>query len=271
MTVDALGISTTVAHPERGTLARILVASTLLFVVLQGGLNLLVPRLGLTWSSLIVAAAMLAAAFAVERLAFQRSPVRALASLGFGRPRPGALLAAAIIAVAMLAFFPVYSLATGTPFSLRSDWVWVLVGAIALNGIAEEVLFGGFVFGHLRQAGYSFRRAGLFSLSIFGAVHLYLFASNPFVVALLATLLALAAAFPFAFLFERAGMVIWAGVILHVAAHAFRLLDMPESEVLTVASAWIVVQFGAVFLVFAFRNSLLRQAAPVSVITPRRA
>jgi hypothetical protein len=36
---------------------------------------------------------------------------------------------------------------------------------------------------------------------------------------------------------------------------------MPESQTLTVASAWILVQFGAVFLVFAFRNSLLRQAS----------
>jgi membrane protease YdiL (CAAX protease family) len=261
MTVDALSISPTIARSERGTLGRIVLGSALMFVVLQGGLNLLFPRLDLTWSSLIVTAAMLAVVFAIEGLAFHRTPPRALAALGYGRPEPSALLAAGIITVAMLAFFPVYSLATGTPFSLKSDWVWVLVGAIALNGIAEETLFRGFVFGHLRQAGLSFRRAGLFSLVTFGAVHLYLFTSNPFIVALLATLLALASAFPFAFLFERAGMVIWAGVILHVAAHAFRLLDMPESQTLTVASAWILVQFGAVFLVFAFRNSLLRQAS----------
>lgn len=84
---------------------------------------------------------------------------------------------------------------------------------------------------------------------------------------MLATLLAVATAFPFAFLFERAGMVIWAGVILHVAAHAFRLLDMPESQTLTVASAWILVQFGVVFLVFALRNNCSDRRFPVRTIS----
>lgn len=247
-----------VADVGRGHISRILFGCALMFVVLQGGLNLLFPRLDLTWSSLIVTVAMLAVAFAIERAAFDRAPGQAWRALGLGRPEPHALLAAGLIALVMLAFFPVYSLATGTPFSLKSDWLWVLVGAVAVNGIAEEVLFRGFVFGHLRQGGLSFRRAGLLSMLIFGAVHLYLFTSSPFIVALLATLLALAAAFPFAFLFERAGMVIWAGVIVHVAAHAYRLLDMPESQALTVASAWILVQFGVVFLVFAFRGNLLR-------------
>ena len=79
---------------------------------------------------------------------------------------------------------------------------------------------------------------------------------------MLATLLAITAAFPFAFLYERAGRTIWAGVILHVAAHAFRLIDIAEDQMLAVGSAWIVLQFGAVFLVFAFRNNLLRLRAP---------
>jgi membrane protease YdiL (CAAX protease family) len=258
MAVDTLS-SPVAADDGRGHLGRILVGCALMFVVLQGGLNVLLPHLDLTWSSLIVTASMFAVAFAVEGLAFDRTPRQALAALGFGRPQSGALLAAAIIAAAMISFFPIYSLVTGTPFSLRSDWPWVLVGAIALNGLAEETLFRGFVFGHLRQAGDSFRRAGVISLLIFGAVHLYLFTSNPFVVAMLATVLAVAAAFPFAFLYERAGMVIWAGVIVHTAAHAFRLVDMPEGQTLTVASIWILVQFGAVFLVFAFRHDLLRQ------------
>ena len=247
---------------RRAHLGRILAGAAVMFVVLQGGLMLLTPRLDQTSSSLIVAAVMFAIAVAIERLAFGRDVRRGLDALGFGRPRPGALAAAAFIGVAMLAFFPLYSAATGTPLSLKADWPWVLLGAIVLNGLAEEVLFRGFVFGHLRQAGHSFRRAGLISLAIFGAVHLFLFASNPFIVALLATLLAVSAAFPFAFLYERAGRTIWAGVILHVAAHAFRLFDIAEDQMLTVGSAWIVLQFGAVFLVFAFRNNLLRAPAP---------
>ena len=243
-------------------MGRILVGCALMFVVLQGGLNLLFPRLDLTWSSLIVTAVMLAVAVAIERIGFDRTPREAWSALGFGRPRPSALRRGRAHRVGDARVLPDLLSGDRHAFSLRSDWLWVLVGAIALNGIAEETLFRGFVFGHLRQGGLSFRRAGLISMLIFGAVHLYLFTSNPFIVALLATLLALAAAFPFAFLFERAGMVIWAGVIVHVAAHAYRLLDMPESQALTVASAWILVQFGVVFLVFAFRGNLLRPEPP---------
>jgi membrane protease YdiL (CAAX protease family) len=262
MTVDTLSITNRTARSEHNHFGRILVGAALMYLVLQGGLSLLIPRLDQTWSALVVTAAMLAVAFAIEGLVFKRTPPQALAALGFGRPKPGALLAAGIIVAAMLTFFPLYSIATNTPFVLKTDWLWVLLGAIALNGLAEETLFRGFVFGHLRQAGHSFRRAAVISLLIFGAVHLFLFTSNPFLVAFLATALAIAAAFPFAFLYERAGNTIWAGVILHVGAHAFRLVEIPEAQMFTVASVWILIQFGAVFLVFAFRNNLLKEAPP---------
>jgi membrane protease YdiL (CAAX protease family) len=259
------------AAPRRVHLGRILAGAAMMFVVLQGGLTLLVPRLDQTSSALIVAAVMFTIAAVIERLVFGRDVRQGLLALGFGRPRPGALVVATIIGAAMLAFFPMYSAATGTPLSLKADWLWVLLGAIVLNGLAEEALFRGFVFGHLRQAGHSFRGAGLISLAIFGAVHLFLFASNPFIVALLATLLAISAAFPFAFLYERAGQTIWAGVILHVAAHAFRLFDVSADQMLAVGSAWIVLQFGAVFLVFAFRNNLLKAPVPRTGLSQPRA
>jgi membrane protease YdiL (CAAX protease family) len=170
-----------------------------MFVILQGGLTALVPRLDQTSAALIVTAAMFAVLIGIESWAFRRGVKRAFLALGFSRPNPAALFAAAIITLAMLAFFPLYAVATGTPLILKSDWLWVLLGAIVLNGIGEETLFRGYVYGHLRQAGHSFRRAGVISSLIFGAVHLFLFAGNPFVIAMLATLLAVSAAFPFAF------------------------------------------------------------------------
>ncbi len=257
-------------HPDRSLPARprhthvvwILAGAGLMFAILQGGLTVLVPGLGMTWTPLIVSAAMFAVVLTIERVAFGRGLPQALTALGFGRPRSGAMLTAVIIAVAMLTFFPLYSAATGVPFTVKPDWPGLLVGAIALNGLAEETLFRGFVFGHLRQAGHSFRRAGLVSLAIFGAVHLFLFTTNPVVVALLATLLAVAAGFPYAFLYERAGGTIWAGVMVHVAGHAFRLVDIPQAQMVTVASVWTIVLFGGVFLVFAFRNNLLKRTEP---------
>jgi membrane protease YdiL (CAAX protease family) len=241
----------------RGPLG-ILAASLVLFAILQGGVTVLAPRLDLTSAALGVTVAMLLVVIGIERWVYGRDLPAGFRALGYGRARPQAMVAAILIALAMLTFFPLYSLATGTSFALRGDWPWVLLGAVVLNGIGEETLFRGFVFGHLRAGGLSFRRAGALSLAIIGAVHLLLFFGNPPIVALLATALAVAAAYPFAFLFERAGGVIWAGVIVHVAAHAFRLLDLPEAQVIPVASAWIAIQFGAVFLVFAFRSTLLR-------------
>jgi membrane protease YdiL (CAAX protease family) len=252
-------------------IGRVLAGAAILFAILQGGLTLLVPSLGMTWTPVLVTAAMLAALLAIERVAFGRGPAAAFRALGYGRPRSGAMVAAVIISTALLGFFPVYSLATGVPFSLKVDWLGLLIGSIALNGLAEETLFRGFVFGHLRQAGHSFRRAGLVSLVIFGAIHLFLLPTNPLVIVLLATFLAVASAFPYAFLFERAGFTIWAGAVLHVAGHAYRFLDMPEEQVTSVASAWTLILFGAVFLVFAFRNSLLRPATredPLAVAAP---
>jgi membrane protease YdiL (CAAX protease family) len=101
---------------------------------------------------------------------------------------------AAIIGLSMLVFFPVFSLATGTQITLKADWLWILVGVVALNGIGEETLFRGYVVGGLRrEAGLSFRQAGFISMAIFAAVHLLLFVGNPFFVGLLGTLIAVAA------------------------------------------------------------------------------
>ena len=74
----------------------------------------------------------------------------------------------------MLAFFPVFAWATGLPLGLRPGWLLLVPGLFAQAGIAEEVLFRGFLFGHLRET-RSFWRAALLSLPPFLAVHVLLF------------------------------------------------------------------------------------------------
>jgi membrane protease YdiL (CAAX protease family) len=249
---------------NRGFLWRIVLGAAVMYVVLQGGLTLLTPRLDQTLAAIGVAAAMMAVAFVIERWSFGRDAAHAFTALGLSRPRGRALAVSLAITAAMASFFPLYSLATGVPIELRADWLWVLLGAIALNGIAEETLFRGFVFGHLRQAGQSFWRAGFTSLLIFALVHLVLFATNPPLVATLALIVAIVAAFPLAFLYERAGNTIWAGVVLHVGAHLFRLVEIPEAQYMAVALTWLVLQVGVPFLVLVFANNLLRVRAPSS-------
>jgi membrane protease YdiL (CAAX protease family) len=212
-----------------------------------------------TWAALIVTGLMLVVALIFENSFFKRPISGGFLALGFGRPNPRAILAALIIGIIMLAFFPVFSLITGAQISLKPDWLWILLAIVALNGIGEETLFRGYVFGGLRrEAELSFRQAGFISMAIFAAVHLLLFIGNPFFVGFLGTLIAVAAAFPMAYLFERGGNTIWAPALLHVVTHAIRLVDIPEPHYLTAVGIWLALQIGMMFLVYLFLGNLLK-------------
>jgi membrane protease YdiL (CAAX protease family) len=255
----ATSITLTHRADSRRTTWLVLLGAGIMFLILQFGVTFLVSMMDLTWSALIGTAVMLAFVLALERFAFARRPVEALSALGWGRANPRAVLVVVILSVAMLAFFPVVSLGWGVPMELRGDWLWILVGVIALNGIGEETLFRGFIFGRLRRAGLSFVRAGLIALLIFTAIHLLLFVQNPFVIALAGTVIALVASFPLAYLFERAGFSIWPTVILHVATHAIRLVVIPDPYSMTILVAWLSLQIVMPFLIWAFRGNLLKE------------
>ena len=202
----------------------VLLGAVVMFLILQFGLTFLVSSMDPTWSAFLSTMTMLLFVLAFERFVFARRSVEALSALGWVGAKPSAILVAVILIVPMLAFFPIVSLSWGVPMELRSDWFWILAGVIVLNGVGEETLFRGFIFGQLRRGGLSFVRAALIALLIFTAVHLLLFAQNPFAIALAGTVIALVASFPLAYLFERAGFSIWPTVILHVATHAIRLV-----------------------------------------------
>lgn len=51
---------------------------------------------------------------------------------------------------------------------------------------------------------------------------------------------------------------IWAPVLLHVAAHAIRLVDIPDASYMTAVIVWLVLQLATPFLVFALRGNLLK-------------
>jgi membrane protease YdiL (CAAX protease family) len=237
----------------------VLLGAGLMFLILQFGVTFLISVMDLTWSAIIGTATMLVFVLSFERLVFARRPVESLRALGWGQANFRATLVAVILSVAMIAFFPIVSLRWNVPMKLRDDWLWILAGAIILNGIGEETLFRGFVFGHLRGAGLSFVRAGFIALLVFTTIHLLLFVQNPFVIALAATVIALVASFPLAYLFERADFSIWPTVLLHVATHTIRLVAIPEPYSMTVLVSWLVMQIGMPFLIWVFRGNLLKE------------
>ena len=116
-------------------------------------------------------------------------------------------------------FFPLFARATATPIAARDGWPLLLPGLLAQGGIAEECLFRGYLFGHLRRE-RSFWRAAWLSVPPFVAVHLLLFTYMPVPVAAAATLLSLVMSFPLARLYDLGGGTIWAPALLHFVAQA---------------------------------------------------
>lgn len=245
--------------PVKYAFGLILAGCVVMFLILHLGLTWLYGRADETWVRIGVAAVMLIVAVICQRWLFKVGTGKALLTLGYRYAHLRAILAAAIISVVMLAYFPVFTAITDVPVSLKSNWLWILLGIIAVQGLGEETLFRGYVFGNLRKLGISFQRAGFISMAIFAVVHLVLFTQNPFIVGFLGTLVAVTYAFPMAYLYERGNNTIWAPALLHVTSSAVRLVDVPEASYMTVVSVWIAMQIVTPFLVFAFLGNLLKQ------------
>jgi membrane protease YdiL (CAAX protease family) len=162
----------------------------------------------------IVAAVVIAAIVAVERLLFGTDLRTACEVLGLGRPAWRGIRHAIAISVVLVSTVGVFTVIAGAPMALAPGWMWLVPGLFAQAGMAEETLFRGFLFGHLRRS-RSFWRAATLSMIPFVIVHLLLFLSMPWPIALAALLVAVALSFPFAHLFELGGHTIWAPAVVH--------------------------------------------------------
>jgi membrane protease YdiL (CAAX protease family) len=160
----------------------------------------------------------------------------------------------------MWLFLPVLGMAMGYPVGLAPNWLPILAGVVLVNGLAEEVIHRGFVFGHLRHD-RSFVVAASISAAIFAAQHLYLVVSMGPVTGLSSVLLAALLAFPLGFMFERGDNSIVAPAILHTSSNAPILIATMSPEAQT---ALVLPHMGAVlvsiYLCFAFGRWLPKPA-----------
>jgi membrane protease YdiL (CAAX protease family) len=237
---------------SKDAMSIILLSSILLFFVFQAT-AFLTKSFELTLSSLIVCVTVVGTTLLIEQLVFKRSILQALRKLGFGYSTQPAIGLAILISLLMLAFYPVFAWSVGAPVALADDWLWKLIGVIAMGGIAEETLFRGFVFGHFRET-QSFREAIFLSMVVFAAVHLLLFTYLPATVALISTSIAIASSLPLGYLFEQGNNTIWAPVILHSAARTFGVVvAISEPFLMTATVAWLIV----VLTVFLFATAII--------------
>jgi membrane protease YdiL (CAAX protease family) len=198
-------------------------------------------------AGLAVGAVVVLATLGIEIWMVRRPIGVAAGDLGLGPPAMRGLLVATTIGLLLLLVLPVFAAATGSRLVLTPGWGWLVPGLFAQAGIAEEVLFRGYLFRHLRQ-GRSFARAAILATGPFAAVHLLLLLSMPWPVALAAIVLAIVLSFPLAHLFELGGDTIWPPALVHfVVQGAIKVIDEP-GELLPVA--WMAASAALPLLVF---------------------
>jgi membrane protease YdiL (CAAX protease family) len=240
------------------------------FVLMYFAFDRLAAALGSTRgeAGLVVCAVVVALALLAERW-LTRTPLRSCVSaLGLGAPTPRALLAAVALAATLLACLPLLATLTGVELALRANAAWLALGMLAQGGIAEEVLFRGFMYRHLRRT-RTFWRAASLSTVPFAAAHVPLLWSLDLAVALLALAMAIAWSFPLAWLFDRARGSIWPGAIMHaVMQSAIKLLVDDDAAFQSLAIAWVALGLAAPWLFFLLREPVSERAAASTLHRP---
>jgi membrane protease YdiL (CAAX protease family) len=133
---------------------------------------------------------------------------------------------------------PAYFLLARTTPATHTGWGWLLPGLFAQAGVAEEVLFRAFLFGNLRRE-RTFWRAAVLATGPFLLVHLWLFVSLPWAVALASVLLSAAISFPLARLFDAGGGTIWGPALLHAVAQGVPKIVTTREGDAAFALTWI--------------------------------
>lgn len=201
-----------VGYSSRATVARVTLGLFAVFLLFHASAAALGSDRG--QAGLAVGAIVLAATITVERGLFGTPASLAVKSLGLGRPWMRGVAAAGAVSALLWLVVAGFVFSTGVSWAMTPGWVALVPGLFAQAGIAEEVLFRGYLFRHLRH-GRSFMRAALLSMLPFVAVHLILFFTMPWPVATAAVLLSVVLSLPLARLFELSGDTIWGPALLH--------------------------------------------------------
>lgn len=202
-----------------------------------------------------------AATIAIEMLLFQK-PVRDSARfVGIGLPAARGLAISVAIGLGLVLTIPIFAVATHSTFAFYPGWLLLLAGLFFQGGIAEEMLFRGYLFRHIRERHRYWKAAALAAVP-FVLVHFILFFTNPWPIAAASILLAVIMSFPLSRLFEMAGNTMWAPAIVHFAAQAGVKLLVPTGDQAGLYPFfWIVACAVVPFSVFLFPLREMPEAA----------
>jgi membrane protease YdiL (CAAX protease family) len=204
----------------------------------------------------------LLACLLAERWLWEQPVSTAGQALGLGRPTAKALAVAGGVGALLLVVLPLFATIARTDVTFYPGWPRLLPGLFCQGGIAEEVLFRGYLFGTLRRR-YSFRPAAILSTGPFLVAHLLLFVAMEWPIALAATALSLVVSFPLAHLFELGGRTMWAPALLHVSIQSpIKIVEMSGPAAAIYPLVWIGACAVIPWLVFLARAETA-QVAPV--------
>jgi membrane protease YdiL (CAAX protease family) len=241
--------------------------STRLFEVFCAAILVILPLIGAAWwipasfpmlaRQIILCVWGVGATLVAQRLIFRSSWRETARFVGFVPARAGAVLVALLVSLPMWLFLPLLAWRAGVPIALQPNWLALLIGVVLVNGITEEVIHRGFVFGHLRRQ-RSFAAAATLSALLFAAQHLYLVFSIGWTAGLASVLLAALLAFPLAYLFERGGNSLGGPAILHTGSNAPAIiLALPPSFLATALIPHMAVVLISMYLVFVLQRLLV--------------
>jgi membrane protease YdiL (CAAX protease family) len=233
-------------------LLRLLVASIPVIAILVGAAFVVPPSVPVLLRQVVLCVIGVGGIIVAERQLFGNGWGRTVAALGFVTPRPRAVLVAMVVSLPMWLFLPIVARLAGAPFAPSADWLPILLGVILVNGVAEEVIHRAFIFGHLRET-RSFWASATISAVIFGLQHIYLLFTIGTVEGMASVGLALALAFPLAFLYERGGNSLGAPAILHTSSNAPMMLFVTPEAAGGVLLPHMAVVLASMYLSFAFR------------------
>ena len=224
------------------------------------GIAIGAKSLGLTTAWIIILAGIIPALIAIftttliEKKITDQSIAICVSSLGLGKPCPKQLWIGALCLLPILTAYIVMFFGLHTSLKLAPGFPFLLLKLVIAQGIAEEVVFRGFVFRHLR-VGRSFWRAALLSASIFSIAHL----SHLFKGVSTQILIDMSVSIGFTFvmapalalLFEYGGNVIWGCSLLHLGFDSINLFAEATSATISLESLiYAIGILGSVLMLF---------------------
>ena len=209
-----------------------------------------------------LAALTLLACLLAERFLWGRPFPAASRALGLGMPTAKSVAVAAGVGALLLLVLPLFAAIGRADVTFYPRWPLLLPGLFCQGGIAEEVLFRGYLFGTLRSR-YPFRPAAILSTGPFLVAHLLLFVTIDWPIALAATALSLLVSFPLARLFELGGRTMWAPALLHFSIQSpIKIVEMSGPAAAIYPLVWMGACAVIPWLVFLAR---IRGAAAVDI------